>query len=719
MRAFRVAIAGIAAIAATLAIPPSISLAAAADPPTAPYDAFTIDGAGNSWLSPAGQSYTVDDSASTFSLTTWNTGLWFQVTGGPLSVDAPILPPTGGTLGVGSYQTAATADADHAMFGLGVGSHGCDQEDGTLNITEYTVDDSGAVTALAATYSVDCDAEVLPVTGEIRWHSTKDYVAATQTPTNGFAFGNLDLGQTSAPKTVTVTATGSQPVHFQTASLGGKSGASFSLGADTCSNATLSYGDTCTVTITAKPVASGALQTDLVIPDDTAAGNRVIPVTATGVVGAAGTYFPLPPTRILDTRNGNGTPAGMLGVGGIIHLQVEGRGGVPANGVSAVVLNVTVTSGTVASFLTVWPEGSARPGVSNIDFPAGWTGANNTTVAIGSGGKVDIYNLTGRVTVIADVIGYYAKDDTNLSTQGVGGQLIPYEPQRLYDTREDAPTGAISGGSWDWFWLDFGELNGHIKALALNITAVNPATAGFLTAWNGQGDPPTGTSTLNYDPHKTVPNMTIVPTSVCHKTDDLPASCEGQTMFAVYNSAGSTDVLIDLFGAYADTTAKGGLRYRPVTPVRITDSRNGQGLNGALGSGATGTVTVPNTVVNNLTESVALNVTAVAPTVDTYLTLYPAGDTRPLSSNLDPAKGTTVANTANIPLGGVPGLYNRFSVYNHTGTINVLADVQGAFDVYPYTAVDGQLPPTDGVSPNTALKKQNDHLVTGIAHGTR
>ncbi|MBD2758051.1 hypothetical protein IEE94_00805 [Yimella sp. cx-573] len=56
----------------------------------------------------------------------------------------------------------------------------------------------------------------------------------------------------------------------------------------------------------------------------------------------AGKYTTVTPSRILDTRSGNGgVPAAKLQAGGTITLQVAGRGGVPATGVQAVVVNLT------------------------------------------------------------------------------------------------------------------------------------------------------------------------------------------------------------------------------------------------------------------------------------------------------------------------------------------------------------------------------------------
>src|SRR5438128_7730336 len=80
---------------------------------------------------------------------------------------------------------------------------------------------------------------------------------------------------------------------------------------------------------------------------------QVPSVQAASPVG--GTYHPLSPVRILDTRTGlRGVPRARLGTGGTLNVQVAGHGGVPA-GVSAVVLTPTVTRTTAPSFLTVWP----------------------------------------------------------------------------------------------------------------------------------------------------------------------------------------------------------------------------------------------------------------------------------------------------------------------------------------------------------------------------
>ena len=97
------------------------------------------------------------------------------------------------------------------------------------------------------------------------------------------------------------------------------------------------------------------------------------PVSASAAVSTPGGLKSLSPSRLLDARAGVGTPKAPVAAGGTVHLKVTGRGGVPASGVSAVVLNVTVAAPTRPGYLTVFADGAARPTVSNLNFVAAQT----------------------------------------------------------------------------------------------------------------------------------------------------------------------------------------------------------------------------------------------------------------------------------------------------------------------------------------------------------
>lgn len=117
-------------------------------------------------------------------------------------------------------------------------------------------------------------------------------------------------------------------------------------------------------------------------------------------------FHSLVPSRILDTRTGNGAPAAKLGKAGLIELQVSGRGGVPTAASSAV-LNVTATEPDAASYVTVWPAGQGRPDASSLNTEPGLTVPNLVIAKLGTGGKVDLFNAFGTVHLIADVVGWF------------------------------------------------------------------------------------------------------------------------------------------------------------------------------------------------------------------------------------------------------------------------------------------------------------------------
>src|SRR5258708_33948223 len=110
-----------------------------------------------------------------------------------------------------------------------------------------------------------------------------------------------------------------------------------------------------------------------------------------------------------------------------MNLQVTARGVVPATGVSAVALNVTVANPTSWSYLTIFPAGTALPLAANLNFTAGATVPNRVVVKAGSAGQVSIFNGFGSTHVVVDVNGWFP-DGTNPTASGgtvPGGATAP------------------------------------------------------------------------------------------------------------------------------------------------------------------------------------------------------------------------------------------------------------------------------------------------------
>ena len=73
----------------------------------------------------------------------------------------------------------------------------------------------------------------------------------------------------------------------------------------------------------------------------------------------------------------------------------------------AVVLNITVTNTSAASYLSAWPDQSPRPLASDLNWTVGETLASLAVVELSSAGTVDLYNAAGTTEVIVDVAGWY------------------------------------------------------------------------------------------------------------------------------------------------------------------------------------------------------------------------------------------------------------------------------------------------------------------------
>lgn len=123
---------------------------------------------------------------------------------------------------------------------------------------------------------------------------------------------------------------------------------------------------------------------------------------------AGGSFGPLTPSRVLDTRTGVGGTTGPVGADTTITLNVLGKGGVPASGVRTVLLNVTAAGPTQDSFITVWPGGTTRPNASNLNTTTGQNIPNLVVAGVDGSGNVQLYNRNGSVHLIADVMGYYS-----------------------------------------------------------------------------------------------------------------------------------------------------------------------------------------------------------------------------------------------------------------------------------------------------------------------
>jgi hypothetical protein len=161
----------------------------------------------------------------------------------------------------------------------------------------------------------------------------------------------------------------------------------------------------------------------------------------------------------------------------------------------------------------------------------------------------------------------------------------------------------------------------------------------------------------------------------------------------VYNAVGTINVLVDANGWYGSATATAsptGYQYQALVPTRICDTRvaSTSCATGAVGAGAlqrlitvAGHAGVPAFSTLPVVAIIA-NLTAIAPTATTYLTLFPANQTGPGSvSDLNLLAGAVLPNLAVVEVDTLAADPHdgEIYLYNGAGSVNAIIDLEGWF----------------------------------------
>lgn len=156
--------------------------------------------------------------------------------------------------------------------------------------------------------------------------------------------------------------------------------------------------------------------------------------------------------------------------------------------------------------------------------------------------------------------------------------------------------------------------------------------------------------------------------------------------------------------------------FYPMSPFRALDTRK-PGF-AVLQPGETRNLKVTGVgdVPSSGVSGVVVNVTAVGPSEDSFLTVWPEGISKPPVSNLNYVKGQTVANLVMVKVSG--GGY--ISLQNNKGTTHVLVDITGYFSDgslpsgsrFQTTASPNRIYDTRSPEPDDPLKPQEARNVT-------
>ena len=300
---------------------------------------------------------------------------------------------------------------------------------------------------------------------------------------------------------------------------------------------------------------------------------------------------------------------------------------------------------------------SAGPGV-----PSGWSVDLAPSV------------LAGRYTIEVEPVGWLTAS-TGFTTYGSLGEyelainapqgptplppgtsaFTPVTPARLVDTRNGVgAAGRVAAGRQVVVQVADGvRVPADATAVVVNVAAVNPSAAGFVTVYPCSDGVP-DTSTLNFVAGQTVANTTIA-----------ALSSAGQLCAWTY---AETDILVDITGWLSPS---GASRLTPIGPTRVVDTRSGVG-GVRLAAGQTLTVDL-NGAVPAGSNAVAVNVTAVNAAVPGFLTVFPCSGAIPNTSTVNFVGNEARPNNTIVGLSG-----GRICVFSDAAT-DVLVDLLGSF----------------------------------------
>ncbi len=311
-----------------------------------------------------------------------------------------------------------------------------------------------------------------------------------------------------------------------------------------------------------------------------------------------------------------------FGAGEVRDVAVTGSGGVPDEGVAAVLVNLTATNVTAPTFVTVWPKGSTRPATSNLNPRPGQDTANLAVIPLDDTGAISVYNHAGRADLVVDVVGWIP---TGVGFQAAGTRLV--------DTRlSGARLGPGSRSSVGVPAVGDG-------VAILNVTGVGASVATFLTVWPSGAERP-ATSNLNLADASAAANLVLTPLG-------------GDGAVSIYNLAGSVDVVVDLLGWFPASSG-----VRALTPARLLDTR-------ATSTPAepTRSPSVPASAVDAVTGggagTLVGTLTGVDATTAAFVTAWSGVGARPATSNLNLPARVAVANLVLVPVaaGGQVALF--------------------------------------------------------------
>jgi YD repeat-containing protein len=257
------------------------------------------------------------------------------------------------------------------------------------------------------------------------------------------------------------------------------------------------------------------------------------------------------------------------------------------------------------------------------------------------------------------------------ATSAGAGEYVPLTPSRIVDTRtasqpllaaEKRPFQITGKG---------GVPTTGVSAVVLVVTGVAPTASGYLTVWPSDVATRPQVSQVNFKAPETAANTVV-------------AKLGADGAINVFNSAGTTDLLLDVTGYYtSSSTTSAGATFVALSPSVLYNTIDGTNT-GTYGTAAFGADQTRQIQVTGATMPVPAGAAAVVvniqatttSTTKSYVQFWQGGvSTRPTSSNVQLAGSDSQRGLAVVKLSSTGAI----SAYNYNGSVTLKLAVEGYY----------------------------------------
>ncbi len=335
------------------------------------------------------------------------------------------------------------------------------------------------------------------------------------------AFGNQTQGTTSSAMTLTVTNTGTTNLTITTVTPGGANKADFIVGTDTCSDATVAAGKTCTVSVEFDPSTASSESATLTFADNasdspetvtlTGTGTAPVPTSTTSVLTASATSvaegasvtFTSTVTPTAGTPTPTGTVTFMDGATTLGTGTLNGSGvatystsslALASHSITAVyagdtrnlgstsnALTVNVTTGSTKTALTASSDSivvgssvtftATVTGASGVPAPTGTVTFVDGTTSLGTGtlngSGVATYSSSTLAAGSHSVTASYAGDANNASSVSSAVAVSVWSGPAAYTVTLSPSSGSFAAGTPAMITVTVTSVNGFNSAAGL------------------------------------------------------------------------------------------------------------------------------------------------------------------------------------------------------------------------------------------------------------